>query len=256
MTFDATPPGSPPRGPISAPIGALRISGIALGGVILAVSVPAAAAAFAMSSQVSDQEARIAIDAAGPVSRIVISDSVSDVRVSGDPAATTVTGQAVVQWKGKGGKRPALRQSVVDGVLTLTKDCSSGGCGPVDITLSVPAGVSVRATTSRGDIGLSGVTGTVDLTTDDGSIDAESLGSANASFTTTNGSIDASFAGAPARIAAHATNGSVTVGTDGRTAYHDSVRIAGGNQILTNPQDRRAADEIDVTTTNGDVTIS
>lgn len=252
MTFDAAPPGSPPR----APIGALRISAIALGGVILAVAVPAAAAAFAMSSQVSDQEARIAIDAAGPISRIVISDSGSDVRVSGDPAATTVTGQAVVQWKGKHGKRAALRQSVADGVLTLTKDCSSGGCGPVDITLSVPAGVSVRATTSEGNIGLSGVTGTVDLTAGTGSIDAESLGSANASFSTTSGNIDASFAGAPARITARSTNGSVTIGTDSRTAYYDNVRAAGGNQVLTNAQDRRAADEIDVTTTHGDVTIS
>lgn len=220
MTFDATPPGSPPR----APIGALRISAIAMAGVILAVAVPAAAAAFAMATQVSDQQERVAVDSAGPVSRIVIADSGSDIRVTGDAAATTATGQAVVQWKGKGGKRPALRQSVADGVLTLTKDCSSGGCGPIDITLTVPAGVSVRATTSDGDIRLSGVTGAVDLTSSNGSIDADRLGSADASFHTTDGSIDASFAGAPARIAAHTTNGSVTIGTDGRTRYYDAVR--------------------------------
>ena len=248
MTFDATPP--------RAPIGALRISTIAMAGVILAVSVPAAAAAFALSTRVSDQQALVAVAAAGPVSRVVVEDSESDVQITGDPAATGVTGQAALQWKGKHGKRPVLRQSVADGVLTLSKDCSSGGCGPVDITLTVPAGVSVQATTSDGHISVSRITGAVTLTTSDGGIEAEGLGSGDASFQTTEGSIDASFAGAPARIAARTTNGSVSIGTDGRTAYYDSVTAAGGDRVLTNVQDRRAADEIDVTTANGDVTIS
>ena len=132
-------------------------------------------------------------------------------------------GQAVVQWKGKGGKRPALRQSVADGVLTLTKDCSGGGCGPIDITVSVPRDVSVQATTSEGSITVSGVAGPVDLTSKNGDIKADGLGSGDASFHTTNGTIDASFAGAPARISAGTTNASVTIGTDGRTAYYDSV---------------------------------
>ena len=48
----------------------------------------------------------------------------------------------------------------------------------------------------------------------------------------------------------------MSIGTDGRTAYYDSVTAAGGDRVLTNVQDRRAADEIDVTTANGDVTIS
>jgi hypothetical protein len=227
-----------------------------MGGVLLAVGVPAVAAAFVMSTQVTDQEARVGIDAAGPISRIVIADSESDVRITGDPAATAVSGQAVVQWKGKNGKRPELRQSFSGGVLTLAKDCSSGGCGPVDITLTVPAGVSVQTTTSNGDIALSGINGAVTLVTGNGSIEADRLGSGNASFTSTDGSIEASFAGAPARIAAKTTNGSVTIGTDGRTVYCDSVSTTGGNRTLSNAQDQRAADEIDVTTTNGDVTIS
>lgn len=248
MTFDATPP--------RAPIGALRISTIALAGVIVAVCVPAATAAFATSSRVTDQQARVAIAAAGPISRVVVADSGSDVQISGDPTAAGVSGEAVVQWKGKGGKRPTLRQSVSDGVLTVTKDCSGGGCGPVDITMSVPTGIAVQVTTSDGHIGLSGVTGAVDLTSSNGTIDATGLGSGNASFRTSDGDIDASFVGAPARITARTTNGTVSIGTDGRTAYDDSVHATGGIQTLTNVRDRRATDEIDVTTTNGDVTIS
>jgi hypothetical protein len=247
MTYDATPP--------RAPIGALRLSTIAMVGVIVAVSVPAAAAAIAMSTQVSDQQARVGISASGPVTRVVVEDSVSDVLITGDSAASGVVGEGVVQWKGKGGKRPVLRQSLAGGVLTLTKDCSSGGCGAIDLTLTVPRDVAVQVTTSDGHIGVSGVTGAVDLTSSDGSIEADHLGSGNAAFHTTDGSVDASFAGAPALITAHTTNGSVTVVTDGRTAYYDSVSTTNGTQVLTNPQDRRAVAEIDVTTTNADVTI-
>jgi putative adhesin len=248
MTSDATSP--------RAPIGALRISTLAMAGVIAAVSVPAATAAFAMSSQVSDQRALVPIRAAGPVSRIVVSDSASDVQITADPAADGVSGQGVVQWKGKGGKRPVLEQSLAGSVLTLTKDCSGGGCGAIDLTLSVPSGVSVQATTSKGHIVVVGVTGGVDLTSSDGSIDAQRLGSGDAAFRTTDGSIDASFAGAPARIAAHSTSGEVTVATDGRTAYYDFVTSGGGTTTLKNVQDRRSAAEIDVTTTDADVTIS
>lgn len=249
MTFDATPP--------RAPIGALRVSTIAMAGVIVAVSVSAATATFAMSTQVSDQRAVVPIRAAGPITRVVVSDSVSDVQITADSAADGVSGQGLVQWKGKNGKRPALRQSFANGVLTLTKDCSSGGCGPIDITLSVPPDISVQATTSVGHVAVTGVTGTVDLmSSQGGSIEAERLGSGNATFRTTEGSIDASFTGAPARITAQTTNGTVSVATDGRTAYYDSVSDTGGTATLSNVQDRRSADEIDVTTTNGDVTIS
>jgi hypothetical protein len=178
------------------------------------------------------------------------------VQITADAAADGVSGQGVVQWKGKDGKRPVLKQSLADGVLTLTKDCSGGGCGGIDLTLSVPADVSVLATTSDGHIVVVGVTGGVDLTTSNGSIDAQRLGSGDAALRTTDGSIEASFAGAPAHIAAHSTNGQVTVATDGRTAYYDSVIAAGGTTTLKNVQDRRSASEIDVTTTNSDVTIS
>lgn len=248
MTFDATPP--------RAPIGALRISTIAMAGVIVAVSVPAAAAAFAMSSRVVDQQDRVGISAAGPISRVVIADSGSDVRISGVTEADGVSGQAVVQWKGKGGRRPVLRQSVAGGVLTLTKDCSSGGCGPIDITLSVPRDASVRATTSDGHIAVTNLGGAVDLVSSNGDIDADGLGSADASFQTTDGDIDASFTGAPARVSARTSNASVSVVTDGRTAYYDSVSTTHGNQVLKNVQNPRAVREIDVTTTNGDVTVS
>jgi hypothetical protein len=247
MTFDATPP--------RAPIGALRISTIALAGVIAAVSIPAAAAAIVFSQQVTAQQASVTISARGPISGIVVADSVSDVRIVGDPTATGVEGSAVIQWKGKDGRRPTLRQDVANGVLTLTKDCSSGGCGSIDITVRVPTGVAVKATTSDGSILLADVAGAVDLTTTDGAIDAAGLGSGNASFHTKDGNITAAFAGAPAAIRAVTADGNVMIGTDGKTAYYDSVSDVGGTRYLSNVRDRTASNEIDVTTTDGTVTI-
>ncbi|MFL6111777.1 MAG: DUF4097 family beta strand repeat-containing protein [Catenulispora sp.] len=249
MTYDAPPPGRP--------IGTLRISTVALLGVVVAVSVPTAAAAITMSwsGQVDDQRATVPIGPAGPISRVVVQDSESDVVVTGDPAAIGAEGRADVQWKGKHGRRPALRQSVENGVLTLTKDCSSGGCGPVDIALRVPAGVSVQVTTSDGRVEVANVTGAVDLTSSDGDLQASGLGSGDASFQTTNGTVSAAFTGAPARIRVTTTNADVDIATDGRTRYYDSVQNTNGSRSLTNLQDRFAAAEIDVTTSNGNVSV-
>ncbi|MBW8805441.1 MAG: DUF4097 family beta strand repeat protein [Catenulisporales bacterium] len=249
MTYDAPPPGRP--------IGALKISTVALLGVVVAVGVPTAAAAIAMSvsGRVDDQRAAVAITATGPISRVVVQDSESDVVVTGDPAATGAEGRAQIQWKGEHGRRAALRQSVENGVLTLAKDCSSGGCGPVNIDLRVPANVSVQVTTSDGSVEVANVTGAVDLTSSDGELRASGLGSGDASFQTTNGTVSAEFTGAPARIRAGTTNADVHITTDGKTTYYDSVQTTNGSQSLTNPQDRFAADEIDVTTSNGNVSV-
>jgi hypothetical protein len=247
MTFDASPP--------RAPIGALRISTIAIAGVIAAVSVPAVAAAIVLSNQVENQQTQVAISARGPISQIVVADSSSDVHIIGDPNVAGVMGYAVIQWKGKDGKRPTLRQDVANGVLTLAKDCSSGGCGSIDITVRVPTSAAVRTTTSDGHIQVSDVTGAVDLTNSDGDIDATGLGSGNASFTTSDGNITTSFAGAPSTIRAATSNANVSIATDGRTAYYDSVSDKNGEQYLSNVQDRTAPDEIDATTTDGTVTI-
>ncbi|MFD0637941.1 hypothetical protein ACFQ9X_46695 [Catenulispora yoronensis] len=209
MTYDVPPP--------RRPIGAVRISTVALLGVVVAVSVPTVAAALAVSGRVSDEHATIAIDSGGPVTRVVVEDSGSDVTITGEAAATTVVGSAEVQWKGKNGPRPRLRQSLANGVLTLSKDCSDGACGPVDITLRVPKGVSVRAVTSDGRIQVMNVDGGVDLTSTNSDVEGYGLGSGDASFDTRDGAVRASFTGAPARISVKTTNGDVDLATDGRT---------------------------------------
>jgi hypothetical protein len=247
MTYDANPP--------QRPIGALRISTIALFGVIAAVSVPAVATAIAVSNRVENQQAQVAIAASGAISKVVVRDSESDIRIVGDPQAGEVSGHAVVQWKGKNGKRAELRQSLDDGVLTLSKDCSSGGCGSIDITIRVPAAVAVQATSSNGEISVSDVTGAVNLSTTSGNLQGFNLGSGDASFKTTDGNVDASFQGAPARIRVNTTNGNVTLATDGKTAYYDSISCAECEQSLSNRQDRWSRAEIDVTTSNATVII-
>ncbi|GAA1981627.1 DUF4097 family beta strand repeat-containing protein [Catenulispora subtropica] len=243
--------------PTRRPIGAVRISSAALVGVVAAVLVPTAAAAtaVAISGRVTGEHTTVAITPTGPITRVVVEDSDSDVFITGDAAATDARGQAEVQWKGVHGPRPVLHQSVADGVLTLSKDCSPGACGSIDITLRVPPGISVRAATSSGRIQVRNVAGGVDLTSLDGDLEAFGLGSGPASFTTTDGTVRAAFTGAPDRIAVSSGDGDVTITTDGRTPYYDNVTTTDGGQELGNVGDRYASREIDVTTTNGKVTI-
>jgi len=247
MTYDASP--------TRRPIGALRISTLAMAGAVVALSVPAAAATIVMSNQVENQQQQVGIAAGGTITKVVVQDSDSDIRINGDPQTNGVSGHAIVQWKGKDGKRPALRQSVEGGVLTLSKDCSSGGCGPVDITIQVPSAVAVQATSSNGSISVTDVTGAVELTSTNGNLEGFNLGSGDAAFKTTDGNVDASFVGAPARIRVGTTNGNVDLTTDGRTTYYDSIDCGGCDQNVANPQDRWSHNEIDVTASNGNVTI-
>ncbi|NUR60781.1 MAG: hypothetical protein HOV87_19275 [Catenulispora sp.] len=248
MTHDAP---SPHR-----PISSVRITTVALIGVVTAVSVPAVAAAIAVSSPVTDESASVPIAATGPITRVVVLDSESDLTITGDLSATGASGQAEIQWKGEHGPRPVLRQSVADGVLTLSKDCSCGGCGPVDIRLRVPRDVSVRAVTSDGRIQVMDVTGGVDLVSSNGDLEGFGLGAGPASFRTTNGSVHAAFDGAAPSIRLQTTNGDADLVTDGRTAYNTTVNSTGDElKDVENIRDRLSPNVIVVSTTNGKVSV-
>lgn len=250
MTYDAPPP--------RRPIGALKISTVALLGIVTAVAIPAGAAALVLSGTIDGRHSSRTIQVTGPISKVVIADDDGSIHVTGDSTTPGVNGTAELKWRGRGDSKPPLevRQNVSDGVLTLTKTCLQGtDCGGADIDIKVPPNVSVQASTSNASIEVNAVTGGVDLSTRNASITANSLGSGDATFRTSNGAIDAGFVGAPMKIRADTSNASVTITTDGRTPYFDSLDTSNGDTRKDNVVDRRAANEIDVTTSNGDVTV-
>jgi hypothetical protein len=241
--------------PTRRPIPALRVSTVALLGVVAAVAVPAGAAAIVMSGSVDGRQRPQILGEAGPVSRVVIVDSDSTVRVSGTPGVSGMTGRASLTWHSfHGSGTPHVVQQYADGVLTLTKDCGGADCGAT-IDIQVPPTASVQVTNSNSGIEVTDVSGGVDLHSENGAITATGLGGGDATMTTSNDRIYASFAGAPQSISAHTSNDSVTIITDGRTLYYDQTSTTNGQTYLLNKQDRFSAHTIDVETTNNNIKI-
>jgi hypothetical protein len=238
--------------PTRRPIAALRVSTVALIGVVAAVAVPAGAAGIVMSGSFDGHQQEQKLNAAGPITRVVVVDNDSSVRVTGNPAVIGMTGKTDLSWHGSAA--PQVTQQYANGVLTLTKDCGGGDCG-ADIDIQVPPTVSVQVTTTNAGIFVSDISGGVDLHDSNAEISADRLGAGDATMTTSNARIVAAFAGGPKNIWARTSNAKVTITTDGRTPYFDQVTTSNGNTRLLNDQNRYTDNTIDVLTSNADVTI-
>lgn len=242
--------------PTRRPIAGVRISTIALIGIVAAVAVPAGAAALVVSGSIDNHMRQQRLSQDGPITRVVINDSDGSVRVTGDTTMAGVSGKADLTWHSLSGTTNAkVDQHYADGVLTLTKDCGGGGCG-ADIDILVPPDVSVQVTTSNAGVSLTNVSGTVDVHTSNAGITAKGLGGGDATLKTSNAAIDATFAGGPKNIWAHTSNDSVKITTDGRTSYYDKVVTSNADQHLRNDSDRFSPNVIDVLTSNAPVTIN
>ncbi|NUR60780.1 MAG: DUF4097 family beta strand repeat protein [Catenulispora sp.] len=238
-----------------APIPGVRISTVALVGIIAAVLIPVGAAAMVLSGSLEQKHIRVGISQAGPISKVVIDDANGSVKVVGDPTLIGVSGQADLNWQGSNQAPLALAQSAADGVLTLTKQCLNHDCGGADITISVPPGIAVQAVTTNGGIKVSNVSGGVHLETSNAGISVKDLGSGDAFLHTSNGGIDAAFTGAPKSIRAITSNGEVNIATDGKTWYDDDVDTSNGSRDIENNVDRKSTNEIYVRTSNGSINV-
>ena len=236
-----------------APIPAVRISTVALVGIVAAVLIPAGA--VLLTGSLDERHTTVGISQAVPISKVVIDDSNGSVKIVGDGALLGVSGTADLQWNGSRQAPLRLDQSVENGVLTLTKVCLRGDCGGVNITIQVPPAVAVQAVTSNAGIDVSGVSGGVHLQTSNAGISVNGLGSGDAFLQTSNGGIDASFTGAPQSIRAVTSNAGVNITTDGKTTYYDDVDTSNASENLSNLRDRGAQNEIYVRTSNASINI-
>ena len=241
--------------PTRRPIAAVRISTIALLGIVAAVAVPACAAAIVMSGTVDNKQAQQDLGLDRPVSRVVIVDSDSSVHVTANSALFGVSGQATLTWHTFSGTSHAkVVEQYADGVLTLSKDCGGIDCGAA-IDIQVPPKVSVQVDTSNAGIYVTGVLGAVDLHSSNASITAKHLGSGEANLNTSNASIHASFDGGPKSIRATTSNASVSITTDNRTPYYDDVKASNGDTNLQNVQDHLSTNELYIRTSNSGITV-
>ncbi|MGH9075251.1 MAG: DUF4097 family beta strand repeat-containing protein [Acidimicrobiales bacterium] len=148
---------------------------------------------------------------------------------------------------------------------TLTLDgrhCSGGGPFPVNwdcsvsYRLSVPPGISVRATTSDGQLSLSGITGPVRATTSNGSITGLGLGT-NVAARTSDGAIRLSFTHPPSAVNARTSDGSVHLFLPpGPTAYRVSAATDNGSSHVGVHTDSGSANKMRVKTSDGSISFT
>lgn len=241
------------------PIGRVRVGTPVLVGVVLAVTVPVALAYGAAGgfSRFHDHQTPGVVDLSGPITAVEVTGLNGDVRVTGDPAATGVTGTSLVEYH-EDATEPRPTMTVVDGVAKLNWSCPGSHCdGAVMWHITVPAAAKVTVTSSNASLDLDSLTGEIVATTSNADIDARHLGSGNATFQTRNADITAFFDGAPTLISASTSNANVEIWTDGKTETFDDVQTSNGNTEVSNPgsYDRFAARTVQVRTTNGNVTI-
>ncbi|MBV2352871.1 DUF4097 family beta strand repeat protein [Streptomyces sp. J2-1] len=199
------------------------------------------------------------------VTSVRIDNTNGSVKVDATADSSVISVNRKVSYRGDEPSGTSFR--VADGVLTL------GGCGRncgVSYVVKAPAGLPVTGGTSNGGIALTGV-GPADVHTSNGNIEVTrakgpvKLRTTNAEVTvtdvehggidarTTNGEMTIRTANAQ-DIKARTTNAGLTV-TAPPARYRISARGTGGEKRLAFRDDPSGGYRLDLSTTNGDLTL-
>ncbi|MEU2773413.1 DUF4097 family beta strand repeat-containing protein [Streptomyces sp. NPDC007162] len=187
------------------------------------------------------------------------------VRVEASADVSTTSVHRKVDYRGD--KPTGTSFSVGNGVLTLS------GCGRhcgVDYVVKVPAGLPVTGGTSNGGVTLTGVgpvdvhtsngeiavdgaKGPVRLRTSNGDVQVKGATGGDVDTETTNGEVTIRTA-TPQNITARTTSGSLTV-TAPPADYRISASDSHGDQKVGFKNDPSGRYRLDLSTTNGDLTV-
>jgi DUF4097 and DUF4098 domain-containing protein YvlB len=270
----APPGGDPPAMALAAhqsrPVarGALLVVG-ALTAVLLAMAAGLQAVA-ATSGRVYRDE-RVTLPAA--VTTLEVDTSSGDVVLTGTSAR-----QGVVDAQLSGTVRtPSLHVQIAGDTARLSADCGAFVLLTCDATMrvTVPAGVSVRARSSSGDITATGLTSSFDLgtssgditasggagsarlSTSSGDVHATALGAATVDARTSSGSVTVGLTVVPEKVSAHSSSGDVRITVpDGPTAYRVSASTSSGDSSVRVRTDPTSPRRISASTSSGNVIVA
>jgi hypothetical protein len=185
-----------------------------------------------------------------PVSTLVVNGGVGTVTITGSQRSTV----AVSEQATYSGRPPVMTRTLTGKTLTLGYACSN--CG-VSYDIRVPRGMTVKVTSGPGDIQLSSLSGSVDATSNIGSVSADGLSSATASLTSNLGDVTAVFAVAPLTVHATASLGDVTIRVPGSVSYRVTIPAAGlGTSQVSVPRSASSRHVIDASSDEGDVVVA
>ncbi|MDX6246194.1 MAG: hypothetical protein QOE76_3917 [Frankiales bacterium] len=172
--------------------------------------------------------------------------------------------------------RPRLTTaSTAAGVTVTGRQCSGGGINicTQDVTIEVPAGFRVTATSGGGDVRASGLTGEVSLSSSAGSVHDDgavgrlvmsssagdvsgtNLRSSDVTASSSGGDVDLTFGADPTRVEAGSSAGDVAVRVPGAVAYRVTVKSSGGSATSTVHEDSASTRTIDAHSSAGDVSV-
>lgn len=199
------------------------------------------------------------------ITSIRLDNGNGEVEVDASAGTSTTSVHRKVSYRGD--KPGGTSFSVENGVLTLS------GCGDtcgIDYVVKVPAGLPVTGDTSdgnltlrqvgavdvhtsNGDISVAKATGPVKLRTSNGDVDVEDAQGGDIDTQTSNGEVTIRTA-APQNIKARTTSGNLTVTTP-PADYRISASDSHGNKQVAFENDPSGKYRLDLSTTNGDLTV-
>ncbi|HEY3560491.1 MAG TPA: hypothetical protein VGL05_23660 [Kribbella sp.] len=151
-------------------------------------------------------------------------------------------------------QQPDVQIRTVDRQLVVQARCPDSGCH-VDLTVEVPAVAAVRAKVEGASLGVAGVSSPLAVDVSDGSLDLSRVRSRQVSADVRGGSASLLFNDPPDRLAATASNGSITVQLPRTTTYSiDAVAAQGSTQVDV-PNDATATHRLYLRTSYGSITV-
>jgi hypothetical protein len=190
-----------------------------------------------------------------PVTSLRVQSYGSDIRVIGDPLATTVRVTESLQYDPRPGRAPTVTDTVSGGQLTLAAPaCETSGCS-VGFTVIVPSRVSVTAVADGGDVVVQDVTGpAATIITEGGNLTARGMAVQSATLSTNGGDARIGFTTAPGNVDVTTGGGNVTVLVPGGP-YAITADSQGGFEVVGVATSPAARDSLTVTTGGGSLSI-
>jgi hypothetical protein len=250
-TYAPEPPVPTAQAPAPSPSGgvtAWRVVGGLVAVVIILFSAAGVVAGFT--------EQRRTTTATYPqgVSKIVVDASIGSVDLRAGGAGSPV----VVERRTRSslGATPTSSEAVSGGVLTLRAGCRGIGLCGVGYTITLPPGTAVTVTTSTGSVEATRLDGDLDITTSTGSIELGGLRSARVAAHASTGSVQLGFAAPPQDVRAETSTGSVevVVPADG-TAYAVQSSTSVGSSEVSVPVDSSSPRHIEARASTGSVEV-
>lgn len=226
-----------------------------------ATRVPAAVATFAVAglllagcgTSLGPSESERGTDRFGAVSRVEVEARSGTIQVRPGPDGSSQVDRFLT-WNGDA--KPQLTQEVRGDTLHVVATCQDDDdrCD-TELVLTVPATSAVQADLGAGNVDVTGLSGTLDLTTGAGNVAGTGLVAAPVTAKTPAGNVDLAFAAAPPTVDAEATAGNVTVRLPVGPVYEVDATSTAGTERVEVPDTPGAEHTISARSSAGNVSV-